>query len=142
MNMKVLFLASAALTRLFNFEPDEVIGRAAWMGRECEGQIMSDGTKFDRYSSACASWFYPLGTELKVTCLQTGRSVTVTVRTRGPDWRLVKRENRIIDLSEWSFSRICKTELGVTMVSIERVIPVLKPEARLSGRELGWTAQP
>lgn len=62
--------------------------RASFYGvdpkKEHLNKTFSDGTLFDPNSLAVASWDYPLGTELNLTSPDTGKSVTVTVKDRGP----------------------------------------------------------
>src|SRR3990167_6283326 len=67
-----------------------------------------------------ASWFYPFGTILKVTSLNNGRSINVTVNDRGPAKRLVKK-GRVIDLSKKAFESISPLSAGVIPVRIERL---------------------
>lgn len=102
-------------------------GESAWYGRELRGKPMSNGQPFDERQMTCATWFYPLGTELKVTCVSTGRAVYVRVTDRGPAWRLVINRNRIIDLSRSAFDKIANLNLGHVMVRIERIQKVDVP---------------
>lgn len=55
----------------------------------------------------------PFGTVVKVTNLENGRTVTVTIRDRGPTG-----EGRIIDLSDDAFSRIAGLGEGIVPVQI------------------------
>jgi resuscitation-promoting factor RpfB len=55
----------------------------------------------------------PFGTVVRVTNLENGRTVTVTIRDRGP-----MGEGRIIDLSDEAFSRIAGLSDGVVRVRI------------------------
>src|SRR4051812_16446542 len=76
-------------------------GRASWYGEDHRGRLMANGKKFDPDKFTAASWFYPLGTKVRVTIdslSQPRRSVLVTITDRGPAKDLV-REGRIIDLS-------------------------------------------
>lgn len=100
-------------------------GEAAWYGREHRGKLMANGEKFDEYKLTCATWFYPLGTELRVTNVKTGASVRVVVSDRGPSWRLVYSKRRIIDLSYAAFAKIHPTYHGVVQVKVETVEKVV-----------------
>ncbi len=75
---------------------------------------MSDGTKYHRDSMTCAHKRYPLGTMLKVTNLNNGKSVVVKVTDRGPHTR-----GRIIDLSYAAARQINMIASGVVMVKVE-----------------------
>ena len=88
--------------------------------REGTSGITASGEKFRDSRLTCASWFYPFGTILKVTSLNNGRSINVTVNDRGPSRSLVKR-GRIIDLSKMAFSKIADLKCGVIPVRIERL---------------------
>jgi rare lipoprotein A len=60
----------------------------------------------------------PLGTEAKVTNLETGQSVTVKINDRGP---YVK--GRQLDLSQAAAKQIGLTKKGVAKVKIEAKTP-------------------
>ena len=40
---------------------------ASWYGEEHRGKLMANGHRFDPDKMTAASWFYPLGTQVKVT---------------------------------------------------------------------------
>lgn len=77
------------------------------------------GWDFNENLLECASWKYPLGTVLKVTCLETGKSVVVRVTDRGP----AKRLGRLIDLTKYAFSQIADLRQGLIKVKVEIVKP-------------------
>jgi rare lipoprotein A len=98
-------------------------GIASWYGEAHRGRLMADGTKFDPDKLTAASWFYPLGTRVRVTVNVKGRearSVVVAITDRGPARRLV-REGRIIDLSLAAFATLAHRDLGLIPVKVERV---------------------
>jgi rare lipoprotein A len=97
------------------------VGIASWYGEQHQGLKMANGRRFDRRKLTAASWYVPLGTVLKVVNLENGRSVTVTVTDRGPNFRL----NRLIDLSEAAARRLGYIEKGLTPVFVS---PILKYE--------------
>ncbi len=70
------------------------------------------------WTVACASWFYPLGSKLKVTNLNNGEYVIVEVIDRGPRKDLVE-EGRIIDLTTAAFAKIGKINDGLVPVKVE-----------------------
>jgi rare lipoprotein A len=98
-------------------------GVASWYGESHRGRLMANGKKFDPDKLTAASWFYPLGTKVKVTLHVPSappRSVVVTVTDRGPAKDLV-REGRIIDLGHAAFKRLGDPDTGLVPVT---VVPV------------------
>jgi rare lipoprotein A len=105
-------------------------GTASWYGEENRGKLMANGQPFDPNKPTAASWFYPLGTRVRVS-LKTDprvlnppppRTVWVTITDRGPHHRLV-RGGRIIDLSHAVFQRLADPEVGLIEV-------IVHPESR------------
>jgi rare lipoprotein A len=82
--------------------------------------IMANKEVMDNESLTCASWFYPFGTRLKVSSVDTGRSVVCVVTDRGPSKKLVKK-GRVIDLSVATFAKLAPLSKGVIKVKIEKV---------------------
>ena len=105
-------------------------GLASWYGEDHRGRRMANGNRFDPDRLTAASWFYPLGTRVRIVLKtdpgvlnpQPPRSVWVTITDRGPHHRLV-RGGRIIDLSHEVFRRLADPALGLIEVSVY-------PEAR------------
>jgi rare lipoprotein A len=100
-------------------------GVASWYGEDHRGRLMANGKKFDPDKFTAASWFYPLGTKVRVTARskassQPLRSVLVTITDRGPADELV-RGGRIIDLSAAPFKRLASPDLGLVSVSVQPV---------------------
>lgn len=98
-------------------------GIASWYGEAERGKLMANGKKFDPDKLTAASWFYPLGTRVRVTVSSPDfepRSVMVTITDRGPAKRLV-RQGRVIDLGLAAFQRIAHPDLGLIEVTIEPV---------------------
>jgi rare lipoprotein A len=62
---------------------------------------------------AAAHKTLPFGTEVKVTNLNNGKSVTVRINDRGPFVR-----GRIIDLTRAAFSQIARLDKGLAKVEI------------------------
>ena len=93
-------------------------GVASWYGEEHRGKLMANGHKFDPDKLTAASWFYPLGTRLRViTRTHPQRSVVVTVTDRGPAHRYV-RKGRIIDLAHAAFKRLAAPDRGLVPVMV------------------------
>jgi rare lipoprotein A len=100
-------------------------GKASWYGEENRGKLMANGQRFDPDKLTAASWFYPLGTRVRVS-LKTdprvlnpppARGVWVTITDRGPHHRFV-RTGRIIDLSYAVFRRLADPEIGLIEVVV------------------------
>lgn len=87
-------------------------GTASWYGEQHQGRKMANGQRFDRHKLTAASWYFPLGTTMRVVNLKNGQSVVVTVTDRGPNLRL----NRILDLSEAAAKRLDYIDQGLTTV--------------------------
>lgn len=97
-------------------------GIASWYGEAHRGRLMANGRKFNPDKLTAASWFYPLGTRVKVTLANQRKSVLVTVTDRGPAHRLV-REGRIIDLTHAAFRRLAHPDLGLIPIHVQVVAP-------------------
>jgi len=82
---------------------------------------MANGKPFNPDKLTAASWFYPLGTRVRVTVsdrLMQRKSVLVTITDRGPALDLV-REGRVIDLGQAAFKRIAPPDLGLIQVTVQ-----------------------
>lgn len=90
----------------------QYVGTASWYGADRQGKKMANGKPFDRYKLTAASWYFPLGTTIRVVNVKNGESVVVTITDRGPNLRL----HRILDLSEAAAQRLGYVEQGLTPV--------------------------
>ena len=98
-------------------------GLASWYGEAHRGRLMANGKRFNPDNLTAASWFYPLGTKVRVTLNsqnQPPRSVLVTITDRGPAKKLV-RHGRIIDLGHAAFQTLAPPELGLVAVLVQPV---------------------
>lgn len=94
-------------------------GLASWYGEAHRGKSMANGDPFDPDQLTAASWFYPLGTRVRVSSqTQPERSVIVCITDHGPAKRLVEK-GRIIDLARAAFERIAPLEVGLVSVSVQ-----------------------
>ncbi len=96
-------------------------GVASWYGEEHRGRMMANGRRFNPDSLTAASWFYPLGTKVRVTLRsekRASRSVLVTITDRGPSKDLVQ-DGRIIDLTHAAFKRLGRPAQGLVAVKVE-----------------------
>src|SRR5580765_6941518 len=98
-------------------------GSASWYGEDHRGRLMANGKRFNPDKLTAASWFYPLGTKVRVT-LNTNRhyprSVLVTITDRGPAKDLV-RDGRIIDLTHEAFKKLGRPARGLVAVSVDPI---------------------
>ena len=85
--------ASAAKPRAQRHHRKQV-GVASVYARKFHGRKMADGTRLDLKEHVAASRTLPLGTEARVTNLETGQSTQVTIQDRGP-----YAKGRILDLT-------------------------------------------
>lgn len=95
--------------------PGEV-GLASYYGHAFHGRRTASGARYDMYALTCAHRTAPFGTRLRVTELESGRSVVVTVTDRGPF-----RRGRVVDVSLAAARRLGIVERGLARVRIERV---------------------
>ncbi len=93
-------------------------GFASYYGPSFQGRRTASGDRYDARAMTCAHRTLPFGTMLRVTDVETGKSVDVTVTDRGPYGR-----GRVVDLS-WAAARA----LGILERGIARVIvEVIRP---------------
>jgi rare lipoprotein A len=97
-------------------------GLASWYGESHRGKLMANGKRFDPAKMTAASWFYPLGTRVRVSLNDPSRVVVVTITDRGPARSLVS-EGRIIDLAEAAFARLANPNQGLVPVTVEPAHP-------------------
>lgn len=91
-------------------------GVASWYGAPFHGRRTSSGTVYDMHQFTAAHKTLPLPTLVRVTNLDNGRSVIVTVDDRGP---FVK--NRLIDLSFAAAKELDIVQSGTGRVEVEAV---------------------
>jgi rare lipoprotein A len=89
-------------------------GMATWYGHPFHGCPTASGELYDMYGLSAAHKELPLGTRIRVTNLDNGRSLDVRVNDRGP---FVK--NRILDLSFGAARRLGLVGPGTARVRIE-----------------------
>ena len=89
-------------------------GKASYYGVHSAGKTTASGAKFKPNRMVAASRTLPLGTKAKVTNLETGRSVGVTVEDRGP-----YAKGRILDVSPKAADKLDMKEDGVATVKVK-----------------------
>ena len=113
----------------------QYIGTASWYGEQRQGRKMANGKPFDCHKLTAASWYFPLGTVIRVENVKNGESVVVTITDRGPNLRL----NRILDLSEAAAERLGYVGQGLTPVFL---YPVPSFETQAAGFDSGLIDTP
>jgi rare lipoprotein A len=89
-------------------------GVASWYGPGFHGQTTSNGETYDQYGMTAAHRTWPLGTRVRVTNEQNGRSVIVRINDRGPFVG-----DRILDLSYAAATQLDMVQGGTGLVTLE-----------------------
>ena len=97
-------------------DSDIISGKASWYGRDFHGGSTASGLDYDMYTFTAAHRTLPMGTVVRVTDQDNGKSVMVCVTDRGPFIR-----GRIIDLSFAAAQQIDIKNKGITRVNLEVV---------------------
>jgi len=95
-------------------EPFTQFGIASWYGQWHHGRHTASGEPFDMFKLTAAHRSLPLGTTVRVTNLDNGRFVDVTINDRGP-----YVGDRIIDLSRQVARVLGMEKAGIAPVMIE-----------------------
>jgi len=93
--------------------PSEV-GLASYYHDRFQGRKTANGERFDQNAYSAAHRTLPFGTEVRVTRVDTGRSVVVTINDRGPFKR-----GRVLDLSRQAARELDIIEQGLGRVKVE-----------------------
>ena len=119
-----LALACAGSQRRPELEPGEAehrpapgtaeTGVASFYSPSLEGRRTASGDRYRAGRLTCAHRSYPFGTALRVTDLDTGRSVVVQVNDRGPF-----TAGRVVDLSWAAAKALGILERGLARVRVE-----------------------
>ena len=91
--------------------------RATWYGETWRGRKMANGKPYNPDAFTCASWDYPLGSNLRIT--HEKRSVMVQVTDRGGKNRWYQF-GKTIDLTPAAFTRLAPLKTGTVQISIHR----------------------
>jgi len=90
------------------------VGTASWYGPGFNGRKTASGERFDQNKLTAAHRSLPLDTVVKVTNLDNGKAVKVSINDRGP-----YVGKRVIDLSRAAAQKLDMTEDGTARVQIE-----------------------
>jgi rare lipoprotein A (peptidoglycan hydrolase) len=120
-------------------------GWASWYGPGFAGQPTASGERFSPQALTAAHRSLPLGTRARVTNVETGQQVEVTINDRGP---FADPERRVIDLSRAAAQRIGLGRQGVGPVRVtilDATCPrpcLASPVARASRRPVSAERSP
>lgn len=91
-------------------------GWASWYGPGFDGNLTASGVRFNQYALTAAHRYLPFGSKVRVTNLDSGRSVVVTINDRGPFIH-----DRVIDLSKGAAQAIGVVSSGVAPVRLDLI---------------------
>jgi len=94
------------------------VGAATFYSKSSQGDKTASGLKFDNSKAAAAHRRFPFGTVVRVTNLDNGKSVNVTIVDRGP-YGKNRREGTIIDLSRAAARQLDMIEDGQVRVRLD-----------------------
>lgn len=110
--------------RYWNKKDSTYVGKATWYGAVLQGNLTASGERFDYHKFTAAHKFLPLGSYVKVTNLNNGRTLIVKINDRMP-----LTSSPIIDLTRASAEELGYRRHGVTKVKLEVLnIPPMIPE--------------
>lgn len=97
--------------------PERVeLGLASYYASSLQGHRTASGARYDRRAMTCAHRTHAFGTLLRVTDVESGRSVLVRVTDRGPF-----APGRVVDLSWAAARQLGIIESGIARVRVELV---------------------
>lgn len=106
--LMLLLLSSSAFS--------QKTGKASFYHDKYNGRKTADGSVFYQTAPTCASNVYKLGSLLRVTNTENGKSVTVKVTDTGA-FKLPK----LVDLSKSAFSQLASLKQGIIKVLVEEI---------------------
>lgn len=89
-------------------------GQASWYGKDYHGRLTASGEKYNVRKYTAAHKTLPFGTIVRVTNINSNKSVKVKINDRGP---FIK--GRVIDLSPKAFKKIAPIDKGIVPVKID-----------------------
>lgn len=108
----------------------EQYGKASFYGPEFAGKKTASGKRLEPTAMTAASKTLPLGTVVKVTNVENGKSAHVVITDRGP-----YKRGRIIDLTPKAAAKLGMVKKGVASVKLEATLPATKL-ADAAGKEM------
>lgn len=106
-------------------------GVASWYGPGFHGKATASGETYNQYAMTAAHKILPLGTTVRVTHLDSGKSTLVRINDRGPFV-----DDRVIDLSRAAATRLNIVGTGTARVRVQSVGEVANstPAGSVKGR--------
>jgi rare lipoprotein A len=98
------------------------IGVASWYGKKFHGRLTAMGETYDMYAMTAAHKSLPLPSVVRVTNLDSGKSIQVRVNDRGPF-----HDDRLIDLSYAAAKALGFESKGTAPVVVEAIDLVNHP---------------
>ena len=89
--------------------------KASYYNSSFHGKVTKSGEVYNENRLTCASNTHKLGTKLKVTNLDNGKSVIVKVTDSGGFSKVT------LDLSKKAFERIADLEQGISNITIKKI---------------------
>ncbi|MBM4269968.1 MAG: septal ring lytic transglycosylase RlpA family protein [Deltaproteobacteria bacterium] len=120
--LSVALCAAACATRAPE-SPAHRLGVASWYGPGFHGKRTSSGETYDQHRLTAAHRTWPLGTAVRVTNVETGKSVVVRINDRGPFV-----DGREIDLSYGAARALGFVATGTTQVRLEPLSGKIPPD--------------
>jgi len=99
-------------------KPYKARGIASWYGKKFHGQKTSIGEPYDMFAMTAAHTTLALPSYVRVTSIQSGKSVVVRITDRGPF-----HADRVIDLSYTAAYKLGLINGGSGQVEVEAIIP-------------------
>ena len=118
--MRKVIIMLLCLFTMYSFKNDVITGKASYYGENHHGRKTASGEIFNMYKYTAAHKYLKFGTMIKVTSLETDKSVIVRINDRGP---FIK--GRDLDLSKSAFFEIAPKKYGG---SINVKIEIIKKE--------------
>lgn len=113
-----VYASNSAVTQAASRETHGAVlrGDASYYASFFKGRMTSNGERYDPNKMTAANRTLPFGTRLRVTRLDTGKSVVVRVNDRGP----FGKRRRILDLSRAAAEQL--DMIGVGHAEVEAVV--------------------
>jgi rare lipoprotein A len=118
----VFTLTISSFQTMVKLPEDEITktqtGVASYYNDKHHGKKTASGEIYHKAKLTAAHRTLPFGTEVKVTNLTNGKSVTVRINDRGP-----YAKGRLIDLSKLAAQEIGLMKMGIAKVKLEYSLP-------------------
>jgi len=108
----LVFLAMFSIAAAASVLPQE--GKVSYYDDSLNGRTTASGAKYDKNAMTAAHRTLAFGTRVKVTNLDNGKSVLVTINDRGPHIK-----GRVIDVSGAAAKRLGLEDAGVARARVE-----------------------